>query len=83
MDYSGVRNDQLQYILNTHSHYDHIGGNAQLVKSPACEVVPKTHAHWHHDWEAHYSEFARPFPEIFPDTEELRKEVFEIMDEPH
>ncbi len=75
---------KLKSILHTHSHHDHIGGNAQLIEKTACKIIaPKVHAHWHEDWETHYKEFARPFPEIFPDTQALRDEVFGIMDAPH
>ena len=71
-------------ILNTHSHHDHIGGNAALQKATGCQIIaPQTYAHWHHDWEAHYQEFARPFPDVFTDNEALRQEVFGIMDAPH
>jgi hydroxyacylglutathione hydrolase len=30
---------KLQYILNTHHHHDHTGGNAQLKKAYKCEIV--------------------------------------------
>ncbi len=74
----------LKAILHTHSHHDHIGGSARLKQSTGCTIVaPKTYSHWHHDWEAHYAEFARPFPSIFHDTPELREEVFGILDDPH
>jgi len=75
---------KLKSILHTHSHHDHIGGNAQLIEKTGCQIIaPKAHAHWHEDWDAHYNEFARPFPEIFSDTQALRDEVFGIMDAPH
>lgn len=71
-------------ILHTHSHHDHIGGNAALQEVTGCQIVaPATYAHWHTDWEAHYQEFARPFPGVFSDSEALRAEVFDIMDAPH
>ena len=30
---------KLKYILNTHHHYDHVGGNLELKKKYNCEVV--------------------------------------------
>ena len=30
---------KLKYILNTHHHYDHIGGNQELKKRYNCEIV--------------------------------------------
>ncbi|MFY0653792.1 MAG: MBL fold metallo-hydrolase [Cyclobacteriaceae bacterium] len=84
MDKANVKAEELSHVLNTHSHHDHIGGNAQLVEKTRCKIVaPETYAHWHHDWDAHYNEFARPFPYIFQDTQKLRDEVFGILDSPH
>jgi len=84
MDEAGVDSNTLSHILNTHSHHDHIGGNGQMIDKTNCKIVaPEACAHWHNDWEAHYNEFARPFPEIFKDTPELRDEVFGILDREH
>lgn len=81
---AGVAPDHLRFILNTHSHHDHIGCNAQLKKYCGCLVAaPTEYAHWHRDFERHFQEFARPFPDIFPDTPELRQEVLDLLDEPH
>ncbi|MEL7120066.1 MAG: MBL fold metallo-hydrolase [Bacteroidota bacterium] len=84
MDMLTDTNSRLIAILNTHSHHDHIGCNASLKEATACQIIaPKACAHWHNDWEAHYQEFARPFPTIFPDSEALRDEVFGLLDAPH
>ena len=29
----------LRYILNTHHHYDHVGGNTELKKKYNCEII--------------------------------------------
>lgn len=75
---------KISYVLNTHSHHDHIGCNGQLVKEYGCKVLaPGSYAHWHSDFEAHYQEFARPFPNIIADTPQLREEVMSILDYEH
>lgn len=84
MEASGVRPGDLRFVLNTHSHHDHIGCNAQLKKYTNCLVAaPKEYAHWHSDFERHFQEFARPFPQQFADTPELRDEVLDFLDSPH
>jgi len=41
----GIRNDPLAWIVNTHCHSDHIGGNAALVEKYGCPVaVPEGEA---------------------------------------
>lgn len=81
---AGFSHADLAYVLNTHSHHDHIGGNGQLLKATGCKIIaPRTYRHWHSDFERHYQEFARSFPGIFEDTAELRSEVMDILDEPH
>lgn len=41
----GIRNDPLAWIVNTHCHSDHIGGNAAIVEKYGCPVaVPEGEA---------------------------------------
>lgn len=73
----------LRFILHTHSHHDHIGCNARLAAATGCLLAgPGHYRAWHRDFERHYQEFARPFPELMPDTPGLRAEVMDILDEP-
>lgn len=73
----------LRFVLHTHSHHDHIGCNAQLAAATGCLIAAPGHYRaWHQDFERHYQEFARPFPDLMPDTPELRAEVLDILDGP-
>jgi glyoxylase-like metal-dependent hydrolase (beta-lactamase superfamily II) len=83
MEQAGIRDGDLRFILHTHSHHDHIGSNAQLKDKTGCLIAaPAQYAAWHEDFERHYQEFARPFPDLVPDTPALRAEVLGILDEP-
>jgi len=78
-----VDHHELRFVLHTHSHHDHMGCNAQLKDKTGCLIAAHAHyAAWHADFERHYQEFARSFPHLVPDTQELRDEVLSILDEP-
>ena len=48
----GIRNDPLAWIVNTHCHSDHIGGNAALVEKYGCPVaVPEGEAPMIERWD--------------------------------
>lgn len=82
MEQAGIADRDLRFILHTHSHHDHMGCNAQLQDKTGCLIAAHRHyAAWHADFEQHYNEFARPFPHLVADTEELRDEVLSILDE--
>jgi glyoxylase-like metal-dependent hydrolase (beta-lactamase superfamily II) len=81
---AGVAKSDLRFILHTHSHHDHIGCNGQLADATGCLVAAHPmYASWHADFEVQYQELARPFPDLMPDTPELREEVLSILDHPH
>jgi glyoxylase-like metal-dependent hydrolase (beta-lactamase superfamily II) len=83
MEAAGVRPRDVRFVLHTHSHHDHIGCNAQMQDATGCLIAAPAHyAAWHADFERHYQEFARPFPDLVPDTPELRDEVLSILDAP-
>lgn len=83
MDRASVHDRNLRFILHTHSHHDHIGCNAQMKNRTSCLIAAHRHyATWHSDFEQHYQEFARAFPDLVPDTPALRDEVLSILDEP-
>jgi hydroxyacylglutathione hydrolase len=84
MQKAGVANNALRFILHTHAHHDHIGSNGQLADTTGCLVAAHPmYAAWHADFEVQYQELARPFPDLMPDTPELRAEVLGILDHPH
>ena len=73
----------LRWIVHTHSHHDHIGCNARVQDAFGSLIAgPGHYAVWHEDFERHFQQFARPFPDMVPDTPELRAEVLDILDEP-
>lgn len=48
----GIGNDPLAWIVNTHCHSDHAGGNAALVEKYGCPVaVPEAEAHLVERWD--------------------------------
>jgi len=81
---AGLNRGDLRFVLHTHSHHDHIGCNARLKQETGCLIAAHPYyAAWHSDYERHYQEFARPFPQLVPDTPELREEVMGFLDAPH
>lgn len=83
MGAANVSDGGLRFVLHTHSHHDHIGSNAQLKARTGCLLAAPAHyAAWHADFEVHYNEFARPFPDLFPDTPALRNEALSPLDAP-
>lgn len=79
---SGAANG-LRFLINTHSHHDHIGCNHQVkTRYNPILLAPKRYLAWQEDFETHIAEFARSFPELIPETPELRQEVLNPLDQP-
>lgn len=84
MTQAKVSDSTLRFVIQTHSHADHIGCNVQLKQQTGCLIAGHRHyAHWHTDLERHYQEWARPVPELMPHTAELRQGVTGWFDSPH
>ena len=48
----GIRNDPLAWVVNTHCHSDHIGGNAALAEKYGCPIaVPEGEAPFIERWD--------------------------------
>jgi len=48
----GIRNDPLAWVVNTHCHSDHIGGNAALAEKYGCPIaVPEGEAAFIERWD--------------------------------
>lgn len=81
---AGMKPADLRMVIQTHSHADHLGCNVKLKKLTGCLIAGHPgYAHWHYDLERHYQEWARPIPELIPDTAELRQGLLDWFDEPH
>lgn len=80
---AGVRQTDLQFLLNTHGHHDHIGTFAELRTRTAARVVADPAAvRWIEDLETNLREFALHRPDIVPDTAELRAELAPTYGQP-
>jgi len=43
LDTLSANNWQLDYIFNTHQHWDHVGGNLELKQKTACKIIASVH----------------------------------------
>lgn len=83
MQRAKVRDDELRFVLHTHTHPDHFGCNAQLKARTKCLLAaPARYAAWHEDFDLHFREFARPFPHLLPEDPTLREEILGMLDVP-
>lgn len=81
---AGVADPDLRFVIHTHSHADHVGGDVALKQKTGCLIAGHSaYAHWHADLERHFQEWARPFPELIPDSPALRAQLTDCFDAPH
>jgi glyoxylase-like metal-dependent hydrolase (beta-lactamase superfamily II) len=84
MEEAEVSPSYLRFVLHTHPHAHHIGCDGQMARYTGCLIAAQSrYAHWHTDFERHYQEYARAFPDLIPDTEALREKVLAALDEEH
>ncbi len=77
---SGAK-QKLKALMNSHAHVDHIGSNGHIVQKYGVPVIAPLGARaWIEDFSVHYREFCLLYPDIFPDTPDLRNELFPLLD---
>lgn len=70
----------IQYVLITHAHADHIGCNAAVREATGARFAAAGALAWIEDLEIHYAEFCRV--DALPDSPGQRREIMDLMDGP-
>lgn len=84
MKMAEVPPEMLRFVLHSHPHAHHIGCDGQLARYTGCLIAAQSrYAHWHTDFERHFHDYAGGFPDLIPDTPQLRAAVLKSLDEEH
>jgi len=79
----GLSKSSLKYVINTHSHHDHIGANGEIQKKCDCKILAHIKAvPWIENHRLQFSEFLGQFPTLLPPSQELERFFFENLGEP-
>ncbi len=80
LDRLGIGAKQVNAIINTHSHHDHIGSNAELKEYYQCPVIAHCFAvAWIENHQKQYTEFLERYKSIFPPDDSIRNAFFENL----
>lgn len=70
----------LTWIVNTHAHHDHMGLNSWVQTHTGAQIVSHVWSRrWLADPDVNYREFVHEFPSLIPDSEALRREVYDTL----
>ncbi|NOY79125.1 MAG: MBL fold metallo-hydrolase [Calditrichaeota bacterium] len=83
LDDLGFSKNSLKYLINTHSHHDHIGANGDIQTECGCRVLAHEKAvPWIENHRLQFHEFLGQFPALLPPSQELEQFFFENLGEP-
>ena len=76
----GITANNVQAIINTHSHHDHIGANAELKSLFQCPVISHNLAvAWIENHQQQFDEFLGHYKDICPVAPDIRQSFFENL----
>jgi len=83
LDDLGLEKSGLKYVINTHSHHDHIGSNDEIRKKCACKILShEKGVSWIENHRLQFHEFLGQFPTLLPPSQEMEQLFFENLGEP-
>ncbi len=79
----GLEKSCLKYVINTHSHHDHIGANGEIQTLCGCTVLAHEKAvPWIENHRLQFHEFLGQFPTLLPPSQEMEQFFFENLGDP-
>ncbi len=75
-----MKSQPLKLLINTHAHHDHMGCNSIIQDATGCLIIALTGSQkWIEDINLNYEEFALAYPELHPDSDSKREDIFHSM----